>query len=49
MFQKAAIGFGSVPMAVAVGVLDIIECLLQAYIFTFLSAIYVGMAGSGGH
>ena len=49
MFQKAAIGFGSVPMAVAVSVLDIIECVLQAYIFTFLSAIYVGMAGSGGH
>jgi len=49
MFQKTAIGFGAVPMAVAVGLLDIIECLLQAYIFTFLSAIYVGMAGSGGH
>ncbi len=49
MFQKAAIGFGAVPMAVAVGLLDIMECLLQAYIFTFLSAIYVGMAGSGGH
>jgi len=49
MFQKAAIGLGSVPMAVAVGLLEILECLLQAYIFTFLSAIYVGMAGSGGH
>lgn len=49
MFQKAAIGFGAVPMAVAVGLLSIMECLLQAYIFTFLSAIYVGMAGSGGH
>jgi F-type H+-transporting ATPase subunit a len=49
MFQRAAIGLGSVPMAVAVGLLEILECLLQAYIFTFLSAIYVGMAGGGGH
>lgn len=49
MFQKAAIGLGSVPMAVAVGLLEILECLLQAYIFTFLSAIYVGMAGSESH
>ena len=49
MFQSAAIGLGSVPMAVAVGFLEILECLLQAYIFTFLSAIYVGMAGSEGH
>jgi len=49
MFQNATIGLGSVPMAVAVGFLEILECLLQAYIFTFLSAIYVGMAGNEGH
>lgn len=49
MFQNAAIGVGSVPMAVAVSLLEILECLLQAYIFTFLSAIYVGMAGIEAH
>ncbi|MEW6379995.1 MAG: F0F1 ATP synthase subunit A [bacterium] len=49
MFQQAAIGLGSVPMAVAVGLLEVLECLLQAYIFTFLSAIYIGMAGNEGH
>ncbi len=49
MFQRTTIGIGAVPMSVAVGLLDIFQCILQAYIFTFLSAIYIGMAGSEAH
>jgi len=46
--SKAAVGFGSAPLAVGFGVfIMIIEtfvALLQAYIFTTLSIIFVGAA-----
>ncbi len=45
MFQKLFLGVFTVPVALAVSLLEIFVCLLQAYIFTFLSAIFVGMAG----
>ncbi|MGA1844875.1 MAG: F0F1 ATP synthase subunit A [bacterium] len=45
MFKNVFIGIFTVPTAVAVSLLEIFICLLQAYIFTFLSAIFVGMAG----
>ena len=48
MFQSALAGIGvafiSVPMAVAVSGLEIIVILVQAYVFTLLSAVFVGMA-----
>ncbi len=45
MFRTLFVGLFTVPVAVAVSLLEIFICLLQAYIFTFLSAIFVGMAG----
>jgi len=45
MFQQLFLGVFTVPIALAVSLLEIFVCLLQAYIFTFLSAIFVGMAG----
>jgi F-type H+-transporting ATPase subunit a len=45
MFRNVFLGVFTVPTAVAVSLLEIFVCLLQAYIFTFLSAIFVGMAG----
>ena len=48
MFQSALAGIGvafiSVPMAVAVSGLEIIVILFQAYVFTLLSAVFIGMA-----
>tara|TARA_S200000501_G_scaffold378718_1_gene443033 strand:+ start:10820 stop:11749 length:930 start_codon:yes stop_codon:yes gene_type:complete len=48
MFQSALAGIGvafiSVPMAVAVSGLEIIVILVQAYVFTLLSAVFIGMA-----
>ena len=48
MFHSAAIGIGvaavSVPMSVAIFGLEIIVVLVQAYVFTLLTAVFVGMA-----
>jgi F-type H+-transporting ATPase subunit a len=48
MFASAAIGIGvgfiSVPMAAAIYGLEIIVVLVQAYVFTLLTAVFVGMA-----
>ena len=47
-FHSAAIGIGvaavSVPMSVAIFGLEIIVVLVQAYVFTLLTAVFVGMA-----
>jgi F-type H+-transporting ATPase subunit a len=45
----AALGIGvglfvSVPLAVAISALEIIVVLVQAYVFTLLSAVFIGMA-----
>lgn len=43
----AGIGVGlvvSVPMAVGISVLEIIVILVQAYVFTILTAVFIGMA-----
>jgi F-type H+-transporting ATPase subunit a len=43
----AGIGVGaavSVPLAVAISTLEIIVVLVQAYVFTLLSAVFIGMA-----
>ena len=48
MFSSAAVGIGvgfiSVPMAAAIYGLEIIVVLVQAYVFTLLTAVFVGMA-----
>jgi F-type H+-transporting ATPase subunit a len=48
MFGTAAgtaIGVGfSVPLAVAISGLEIVVVLVQAYVFTLLSAVFIGMA-----
>jgi len=48
MFHSIFTGIGlalfSVPMAVAISGLEIIIVLVQAYVFTLLSAVFIGMA-----
>jgi F-type H+-transporting ATPase subunit a len=49
MFGRAVAGIGvglavSVPLAVGISVLEIIVVLVQAYVFTLLTAVFIGMA-----
>lgn len=49
LYQTAAAGIGvgigvSVPLAVGINALEIIVVLVQAYVFTLLSAVFIGMA-----
>jgi F-type H+-transporting ATPase subunit a len=47
MFSGAAgigVAFVSIPMAAAISGLEIIVVLVQAYVFTLLTAVFVGMA-----
>src|SRR5204863_6541962 len=49
MFGRAIVGVGvgmlvSVPLAVGITGLEIIVVLVQAYVFTLLSAVFIGMA-----
>jgi F-type H+-transporting ATPase subunit a len=49
MFGRAVAGIGvglvvSVPMAVGISALEIIVVLVQAYVFTLLTAVFIGMA-----
>ena len=48
MFDSAAAGVGvsfiSVPMAAAIATLEVIVVLVQAYVFTLLTAVFIGMA-----
>jgi len=48
MFNSAAAGISvamvSVPLSAAISGLEIIVCLVQAYVFTLLTAVFVGMA-----
>ena len=54
MFASSAagmgIGFGfSLPLAVAISGLELIVILVQAYVFTLLSAVFIGMAIHAHH
>ena len=54
MFSSAVAGIGigvlfSVPVSVAVLGLEIIVVLVQAYVFTLLSAVFIGMAIHAHH
>jgi F-type H+-transporting ATPase subunit a len=49
LFGRALFGIGvglvvSVPLAVAISALEIIVVLVQAYVFTLLTAVFIGMA-----
>jgi len=49
MFGRAIAGIGvgmivSVPLAVGISALEIIVVLVQAYVFTLLSSVFIGMA-----
>ena len=49
LFNSAAVGVGvgmmlSVPLAVGISALEIVIILVQAYVFTLLTAVFVGMA-----
>lgn len=49
LFQSALAGIGvgllvSVPLAVGINALEIIVVVVQAYVFTLLSAVFIGMA-----
>jgi F-type H+-transporting ATPase subunit a len=43
------VGLGAVPMAALISALEIIVVLVQAYVFTLLSAVFVGMAIHAHH
>jgi F-type H+-transporting ATPase subunit a len=48
----AGVGIGlvfAVPMAAAISALEIIIVLVQAYVFTLLSAVFIGMAAQSHH
>lgn len=54
MLGTAAAGIGvgavfSVPLAAAISMLEIIVVLVQAYVFTLLSAVFIGMAIHAHH
>ncbi len=44
VFAGVGMAFISVPMAVAINGLEIIVILVQAYVFTLLSSVFIGMA-----
>ena len=53
MFHSAVAGIGvafvSVPMAAAISGLEIIVVMVQAYVFTLLTAVFVGMSINAHH
>jgi F-type H+-transporting ATPase subunit a len=54
LFGRAAAGIGvgllfAVPLAVGVSALEIIVVLVQAYVFTLLTAVFIGMAIHAHH
>jgi F-type H+-transporting ATPase subunit a len=54
MMESATAGIGiglffAVPLAVGISALEIIVILVQAYVFTLLSAVFIGMAIHAHH
>lgn len=48
-FQSYAVATAPVAMGVAISVLEIFVGFLQAYIFTLLSCVFIGLIRQGGH
>lgn len=50
IFQSVVVGIVlSVPLAVAISLLEIIVAFIQAYVFTLLSALFIGMVVHSSH
>ncbi|HMK04935.1 MAG TPA: F0F1 ATP synthase subunit A, partial [Ferruginibacter sp.] len=51
--MNVALGYGTSPLFVALAVfiylLEVLVAFIQAYIFTVLTAVFVGQAFEGGH
>lgn len=48
-FKMLTVAVASVAMGVGISLLEIFVAFLQAYIFTILSCVFVGLIRSGGH
>lgn len=44
IFKTPLLGFASVPLGLFIGILELLVAALQAYIFTVLSALFIGIA-----
>ena len=49
LFQSVALSAVSVPLAAAIMLLELIVAFIQAYVFTLLTALYVGMLVADQH
>jgi F-type H+-transporting ATPase subunit a len=49
VFQSLYISVLSVPLAVAISILELIVAFIQAYVFTLLSSIFIGMSVHSDH
>lgn len=49
IFKTAVVGIGVVPVGLFISVLELLVAILQAYIFTVLSALFIGLAVSEKH
>jgi len=49
IFRSAATGFLSVPFGLFISMLELLVSILQAYIFTLLTAMYIGSAVEEHH
>ncbi|MCY4594394.1 MAG: F0F1 ATP synthase subunit A [Bryobacterales bacterium] len=49
LFQSVLVSAISVPLAVAITLLELIVALIQAYVFTLLTALYVGLLVADEH
>lgn len=49
LFQSVAVSVVAVPLAVAITLLEIIVAFIQAYVFTLLTALYIGMLVAEEH
>ena len=49
VFQSLMMSALSVPLAVAISILELIVAFIQAYVFTLLSSIFIGMSVHSDH
>jgi len=49
IFKTALMGLVAVPFTLFISILELLVALLQAYIFTMLSALFIGTAVADPH
>jgi F-type H+-transporting ATPase subunit a len=49
MMGSAAVGIVAVPFAMGIYFLELFVAFVQAYVFTMLSALFIGMSVAMGH